>query len=168
MLIKKNSVVTLHYKLQANNAEGEIIEETFNSDPLTFLFGHGQMIPDFESNLEGRTIGDKHSFGIASADAYGEINPEAVVDLPIDTFIVDGELASDLLIEGKSIPMSDDQGNRLMGTIKKVGDQDVTVDFNHPMAGQDLYFSVQIEAIREATSSEMAHGHVHGPGGVEH
>ena len=168
MQIKKNSVVSVHYKLQANDAQGEIIEETFGSDPLTFLFGAGQMIPDFENNLAGKSAGDKKSFGIKSSEAYGAHNPDAVVDLPIDTFVVDGELATDLLVVGKSIPMSDDQGRRMMGTIRNVGEQAVTVDFNHPMAGQDLYFSIEVHDVREATASEIQHGHVHGTGGVQH
>jgi len=168
MQIQNNRVVTVHYRLQANNAQGQVIEETFGGEPLTFLYGAGQMIPDFEANLEGRSAGDNHSFGIASEDAYGAFDPEAIVDLPIETFIIDGELATDLLIEGNSIPMSDDQGNRLMGTVRKIGAKAVTIDFNHPMAGQDLYFSVVIDSVREASPSEIAHGHVHGAGGFDH
>ncbi len=168
MQIEKNSVVSVHYRLQADNATGEIIEETFGSQPLTFLFGAGQMIPDFEKNLLGKLAGDEHAFAIKSEDAYGSVNPSAIVQLPIETFIVDGQLAADLLVVGKTIPMSDENGRRLMGTIKAIQEKQVTVDFNHPMAGQDLYFTVAVDSVRKATVDEISHGHVHGPGGVEH
>ena len=168
MQIKKDNVVTLHYRLKADNDTGKVIEETFGNEPLTFLYGAGQMIPDFEKNIEGKKVGDTHSFGIKSEAAYGEVNPNAVVKLPLDTFRVNGELATDLLVVGNTIPMSDDQGNRMNGTIREVGDAEVTVDFNHPMAGQDLHFTIEIVDVREATTEELAHGHVHGKGGVHH
>ncbi|MEO1262368.1 MAG: peptidylprolyl isomerase [Bacteroidota bacterium] len=168
MQIKKDCVVSVHYRLQANDDKGEVIEETFGKQPLTFLFGAGQMIPDFEKNLEGKVEGDQHAFGIKSEHAYGKVNPQAIVKLPLETFIIDGKLAAELLVVGKTIPMSDDQGRRLQGVVKAVGEKEVTVDFNHPMAGQDLYFSVEVQAVRAATESELSHGHAHGPGGVSH
>ena len=168
MQIEKNTVVSLHYRLQKNNEEGELVEETFGKDPLTFLYGIGQMIPDFEKNILGKEAGDSAAFGIAAANGYGETNPEAVVPISKDTFIIDGKLAEDLLIVGKSIPMSDDKGNRMMGLVKEVKEKEVIVDFNHPMAGQDLFFTVGIVSVRKATEEELSHGHVHGPGGVNH
>lgn len=168
MQITNDSVVTVHYRLQRNNQEGDLVEETFNGKPLTFLFGVGQMIPDFERNLEGKNIGDTHSFGITSDNAYGPIDPGAIVELPIETFIINGELAKDMLIVGKTIPMSDDHGRQLMGTVKEVKEKGVLIDFNHPMAGQDLFFTIEVLDVRPATQSEMDHGHVHGPGGEHH
>lgn len=168
MQIKKNTVVSLHYRLQKDNAEGDLVEETFGSDPLVFLYGAGQMIPDFEANLAGKGEGDAESFGIKAENAYGTVNPEAIVPLPKSTFVIDGKLAEDLLVVGKSIPMSDDQGRRMMGLVKEVKDEEVILDFNHPMAGQDLFFSVEIQSVRKATEEEVSHGHVHGPGGVAH
>ncbi len=168
MTITKNTVVSVHYRLQEDNATGELVEETFGSDPLVFLFGAGQMIPEFERQLEGKKIGDNFSFGIKSAEAYGEFNPEAVVMLPTETFVVDGKLAEDLLVPGNMIPMSDGRGNRMNGVVQEVSEEGVTLDFNHPMAGQDLFFTVQVEAIRDASEEEISHGHVHGPGGHHH
>jgi FKBP-type peptidyl-prolyl cis-trans isomerase SlyD len=168
MQIKKDCVVSVHYRLQNDNENGALVEETFGGQPLTFLFGAGQMIPDFETNLLGKTTGDKHAFGIKSEDAYGGVNPQAVVDLPLETFVVDGKLAKDLLVVGNMIPMSDGQGGRMNGAVKAVTDSHVTMDFNHPMAGQDLYFTIEVTGVRAATETEIAHGHVHGPGGVEH
>lgn len=168
MQITKDTVVSVHYRLQTDDKEGDLIEETFNGQPLTFLFGVGQMIPDFERHLEGKTTGDKHSFGITSENAYGPINPNAVVELPIETFIVDGKLAAEMLVVGKTIPMSDENGRQLMGTVREVKENVVIMDFNHPMAGQDLFFTIEVLDVRSATQSELEHGHVHGPGGVEH
>ena len=158
MQIKKDCVVSVHYRLQEDNDKGQVVEETFGSQPLTFLFGVGQMIPDFETNLLGKTKGDKHAFGIKSENAYGGVNPQAIVDLPIDTFMIDGQLATEMLVVGKTIPMSDGQGRRMNGTIKEVSDSMVKVDFNHPMAGQDLFFTVEVDGVREATATELEHG----------
>ena len=168
MIIEKNTVVSLHYRLQEENETGELVEETFGSDPLVFLYGVGQMIPEFERQLSGKKSGDNFSFGIKSAEAYGEFNPEAVVMLPKETFVVDGKLAEDLLEPGKMIPMSDGNGNRMNGVVQEVTDEGVLLDFNHPMAGQDLYFTVQVESVREASEEEVEHGHVHGPDGHHH
>lgn len=168
MIIEKNTVVTLHYRLQEDNASGEMIEETFGSEPLVFLFGVGQMLPEFENQLEGKEKGAAFGFGIKSADAYGEEDPDALVKLPLETFVVDGRLAEEMLVQGNPIPMSDQHGNQLVGIVKEVEEDGVLIDFNHPMAGQDLYFSVSIEEVRTATADEIAHGHVHGEGGHHH
>lgn len=168
MQIDKHTVVTLHYRLQEDNAEGELIEETFNDEPLTFLYGVGSMIPQFESNLKGKNAGDSFSFGISHQDAYGEYDNESVVNLPISAFTVDGRIAKELLEPGRRIPMQDQDGNHLNGTVTEVKNDTVTMDFNHPLAGVDLFFSGKVEEVRAATESEIAHGHVHGPGGHHH
>lgn len=170
MNIAKNTVVTLHYKLQREDAEGDLIEQTFGKDPLVFLYGAGNMIPAFEEELADKAPGDEFAFGIKSADAYGDVNPQAVVDVPLSTFIVDGQLAEDMLQIGKMVPLRDQEGNQLVGTVKAVDREgaQVTLDFNHPMAGVDLYFTGEIKNVRQATDSEIQHGHVHGDGGVQH
>jgi FKBP-type peptidyl-prolyl cis-trans isomerase SlyD len=88
MKIGKHTVVTLHYKLQENNASGDLIEETSGGDPLVFLQGVGQMIPEFERQLEGKAAGDSFAFGIKSSEAYGEYKEEAKIKIPIETFVV--------------------------------------------------------------------------------
>lgn len=168
MKIDKHKVVTLHYKLQEKSAEGDLVEETFGGDPLVFLYGAGAMIPKFEEELAGKEEGDNFAFGIESQDAYGEYNPDAIAPVPTEAFVVDGKLAEDLLQVGRVIPMRDQEGNQLLGTVMEVGEQQVKMNFNHPMAGVDLYFSGRIEGVRDATEEEVAHGHVHGKGGVEH
>lgn len=168
MQIDQHKVVTLHYRLQEDNAEGELIETTFDAEPLVFLYGVGQMIPEFERQLEGKQAGDEISFGIIAAEAYGEADPEAYVEIPLSVFMIDGELAEDILEIGNRVPMSDEDGNQLLGTVLAVKEDAVLMDFNHPMAGQDLFFNVRIESVRPATETEIAHGHVHGPGGHHH
>jgi FKBP-type peptidyl-prolyl cis-trans isomerase SlyD len=162
MVVSKNTVVTLHYKLQEGDAQGELIEETFGGDPLVFLCGVGQMIPEFERQLAGKQIGEGFSFGIKSEDAYGDYDPEAMAPIPLSAFIRDGELMEELLEEGNTIPLRDQDGNQLLGTVVSVNEQEVLLDFNHPMAGVDLYFTGIIRDVRMATPSEIAHGHAHG------
>lgn len=168
MVIEKNVVVSLHYRLTEGDVQGELVEETFGSQPLVFLYGAGQMIPEFERQLSGKAVGDNFSFGINSEDAYGEQDPDAIVLLPIETFEYEGKIDEDMLKPGNIIPMSDDQGNRLNGMVREVTPDGVIIDFNHPMAGVNLYFTGTIESLRPATETELAHGHVHGPGGHDH
>ncbi|MBI5916398.1 MAG: FKBP-type peptidyl-prolyl cis-trans isomerase [Bacteroidetes bacterium] len=168
MVIENNTVVSLHYRLTENDLLGELVEETFGGDPLIFLYGAGQMIQEFERQLAGKAAGDNFAFGIQSGDAYGEHDPDAVVLLPLSVFEHEGQLDREMLVPGNMIPMSDDQGNRLQGLVQEVTAEGVVMDFNHPMAGQDLYFTGIIESLRAATPTEIAHGHVHGEGGHHH
>lgn len=168
MQIAKHTVVSLHYRLQEGDAQGALVEETFGSEPLVFLYGVGQMIPEFERQLSGKQAGEEFAFGIVASDAYGESDPEAVVELPMTTFMIDGKLATELLQVGRTIPMADQDGRQLMGTVAEVRAETVVIDFNHPMAGQDLYFTGVVESVRAATNEELDHGHVHGPGGHHH
>lgn len=168
MNIEKNKVVTVHYKLQKDDANGDLVEQTHGTEPLSFLYGAGQMIPEFERQLAGKQEGDHLEFGIKHEEAYGSVQEEAVVPIPITTFVVDGKLAEELLVPGNIIPMSDHKGRQLRGKVVEVEVDTVIMDFNHPMAGIDLYFSVDVQGVRAATESELEHGHVHGQGGVEH
>jgi FKBP-type peptidyl-prolyl cis-trans isomerase SlyD len=168
MLIEKNKVVTVHYKLQKDNLEGDLIEQTHGTQPLVFLYGVGQMIPEFERQLAGKQKGDSLAFGIGHTDAYGPYSEEVIVPVPKSSFMVEGKLVEEYLEIGRTIPMTDKSGRQLYGKIMEVKDDAVVVDFNHPMAGVDLFFSVDVEDVRTATASEIAHGHAHGPGGHEH
>lgn len=168
MVIGANKVVSLAYVLRANGIEGEVVETTDQSRPFVFLFGSGNVLEDFETNLNGKTIGDTFQFMIDSHKAYGPLNAEAIVNIPKNVFFVDGVLAEDILEVGGTINMEDGQGNPLQGKVLEVGDHFVKMDFNHPMAGQNLFFSGSVIAVREATAEELSHGHVHGVGGVHH
>src|SRR5688572_12042194 len=117
MKIDNNKVVSLTYRLDANLSgdEKQHIETAGADNPLTFLFGSGGLIPDFEKNLKGLSVGDKFSFSIDAENAYGELDNEALVDIPVDIFKVDGVLDMSMLQTGNMIPMTDSDGNRLDG-----------------------------------------------------
>ena len=168
MQITKNTVVSLSYILKHDDANGEIIEETRAGDPLVFLYGNGQMLPKFEEHLSTLSMGDNFEFTLASADAYGEMDQDAVIDLDINIFKMDGKVDKEMLAIGNVIPMRDDQGNMLQGTVVSVSDEAVRMDFNHPMAGNVLHFTGNIIDVRIATAEELSHGHAHGPGGHHH
>ncbi|MCB0688184.1 MAG: peptidylprolyl isomerase [Saprospiraceae bacterium] len=161
MAIQKNQVVILHYKLQEENEQGELVESTFDAEPLKFIFGIGQMIPAFEQNLEQKNEEDDFAFSIVAEDAYGLYDERAVANIPLTDFAVDGEINPESIELGRPITLQDQQGNTYQGVITEVGSESVKVDFNHPMAGVDLYFTGKILTIREATASELDHGHVH-------
>ncbi|MFO7978752.1 MAG: peptidylprolyl isomerase [Bacteroidales bacterium] len=159
-------VISLTYELRAGDAQGELIETSNKENPAEFLFGTGNLIEDFERNVKDLQPGDSFEFSIKSENAYGPRNPEAVVELPKDAFMVEGELAEDLLVEGKIVPMRDQEGNPLNGKVVEVADQTVKMDFNHPLADMDLHFKGEVLSSRDATEEETAHGHAHtGQGG---
>lgn len=168
MVIADNKVVLVHYTLTEGSPTGEAIESTFGGEPLGFIFGVGSMIPEFERNLEGKMAGDDFSFGIKAADAYGEHDETAVVEIQKSAFGIDEKTAAEIFIVGEILPLQDHEGNPMDGLIRAVTAETVTIDFNHPMAGVDLYFTGKIDGIREATQEELEHGHVHGHGGHHH
>lgn len=165
MKIDKDHVTSLTYVLEV---DGELIEQTDATNPLTFLVGTGSMIPGFEQQLLGKESGDSYDFLVTPEEGYGEIDPEAIVDLSKEIFVVEGKLQEDMLEKGKAIPMQDQDGNPLTGIVKEVGDDTVKVDFNHQLAGKTLHFSGEILEVRLATKDELDHGHAHGPGGHHH
>ncbi len=162
MNISKNKVVSLSYELRLDGKDGEIIETVNVDQPMTFIHGNGYLLPEFERNIENMKTGDDFAFLLTCENAYGPAIEDAVVDIPINAFMVDGEIDNDMLFEGNAIPMTDSQGNRLNGIVVEVKDDVVVMDFNHPLAGDDLYFSGTIVEVREATPEELTHGHVHG------
>ena len=158
MIIEKNKVVSLSYELKV---EGTTVESVGADTPLSFLYGVGNLLPKFEQNLVGLKINDVFDFELFAADAYGTVKEEAIVDVPMKAFEVDGKIDHEMLKEGNQIPMLDQSGNRLNGRIIKFDDEFVTMDFNHPLAGNDLHFNGTVVEIREATTDEIEHGHVH-------
>jgi FKBP-type peptidyl-prolyl cis-trans isomerase SlyD len=163
-MIEENKVVSLTYELRVDDEQGEVVEKVESSSPLTFLFGRGNLLPDFEANLKGLKEGDDFQFKLEPEKAYGVVSEEALVDLPKDIFEVDGNIDENLLKVGNKIPMQDDSGNRLSGVVLEVGDSTVRMDFNHPLAGETLYFKGEVASIRSASEEELAHGHVHQEG----
>ena len=156
MKIEKNKFVSLTYKLRLNSADGELVEETGKDNPLEFVFGTGRMLEMFEQKLEGLNPKDDFSFELKADEAYGEVNEEAVVDLPKSLFEVNGAIDDEMLTVGNPVPMQDAHGNRMTGIVVEVNDDAVKMDFNHPLAGDNLFFSGSVLEVREATEDELA------------
>ncbi len=163
MKIGNHKVVSLTYELKLNDDKGELIQKVDKDRPFVYLFGVGGLLPLFEKNLEGKVVGDKFAFGLTADEGYGSVQQEAVVPLDKKIFEIDGKIDEELLQVGKIIPMQNDQGHPLNGKIIEVKENEVVMDFNHPLAGQDLHFSGEILEIREASKEELEHGHAHGP-----
>ena len=155
MVIEKDKMVSLIYVLREGDSDGNIVEEVKSDNPLKFLYGAGQMLPHFESNIENLSEGDKFEFKLSSDQAYGDKREELVVDLPMSVFEVEGKVDESLLKTGTQVPMSDSHGRRLLGVVLSHTDSTVQMDFNHPMAGTDLHFTGTILDIREATDEEL-------------
>ncbi|MFK7900061.1 MAG: peptidylprolyl isomerase [Cyclobacteriaceae bacterium] len=163
----KHNVISVDYKLFKDTAEGELIETTEGKDPLVFLSGMGQMIPDFEANVTSLSKGDTFSFGIEAAKAYGTVMKEAIVDLPQNMIMKDGKLVEEVQI-GNILPLQDQDGNVHQAKVVSINEETVTMDANHPLADQDLHFTGSVVEVREATQQEIDHRHAHGPEGEDH
>lgn len=158
MQITKNKVVSVTYELRLNTAEGDVIEQVSNDAPLTFLYGVGNMLPKFEERIEGFEEGQEFEFSLSSDEAYGQKNEDAVIDLPKNIFEVEGKIDENLLKIGNIVPMQDPEGNEYQGIVQSVGDESVTMDFNHPLAGEGLHFTGKVETLRDATEEEIQQG----------
>lgn len=148
-------MVTLTYNLMIDDQEGEMIEQVTTERPLQFLYGAGMMLPKFESQLAGLKPGESFEIKLNHKDAYGEVNEDAIVDLPKNIFEVDGKFDDDFIKEGNTIPMMTGSGQRINGLVLQVDEQSVRMDFNHPLAGEDLHFQGEVVDVRAATDEEI-------------
>ncbi|MBQ3636705.1 MAG: FKBP-type peptidyl-prolyl cis-trans isomerase [Bacteroidales bacterium] len=164
MKIRKNAYVSVTYEMRTTSADAEVEERATEERPLGFVFGAGRMLPSFEQHLEGLNVGDGFSFSLSPAEAYGEREQEAVVPVPKNIFVMDGVLREDLLQLGTRVPMFDNQGRRMVGMVLEVKDNEVVMDFNHPLAGETMFFTGKVIEVREATAEEIV-GPQHGCGG---
>ena len=160
MKVEKNKVVSVNYALRTSE-NGPIVEQTSDDHLLEFLFGRGMMLQKFEDNLNGLEEGQKVSFHLTPEEGYGEYHNEMVVEIPRQTF---ANFPQELMKVGTRVPMQDNHGNHLVGHILAITDATVKMDFNHDMAGKDLYFTVEVKKIRDAEPEEIEHGHVHHEG----
>ena len=168
MVIENNKVVSVNYNLSVKRT-GEQIEQTSKEHPFVFLFGAGGLLEDFENNQKEKKAGDTFDFFIEHSRGYGVRDEQHVVMIPIDAFLgEDGKLDSENVKVGVTLPMVDNDGNRLYGKVEEITSEHVKMDFNHPLAGQDLHFKGEILDIRTATADELSHGHVHGEHGHHH
>ena len=155
MTIAKDKMVSVTYELKLDGKNGDVFEKAGKENPLIFLYGSGMMLPAFENGLSDKNTSDTFEISIAAADAYGEVNEEAIVDLPKNIFMVDGKIDEQLITPGNSVPMMSTSGQRMEGLVVSVDENTVKMDFNHPLAGEDLYFTGEILEVRDATTEEL-------------
>jgi FKBP-type peptidyl-prolyl cis-trans isomerase SlyD len=160
MNITKDSVASFHYTLKDD--DGNTIDTSEGQEPLPYLHGAGNIVPGLERELEGKVIGDKVSVIVKPVDGYGELNETLKQELPKSMFA-----GIDDIEAGMDFQAETDNGQEMV-TVTNVEGDTVTIDGNHPLAGKNLHFDVEVTEVREASSEELEHGHVHGPGGHEH
>ncbi len=160
--IKDGVVVSLNYTLRLS--DGEIVDSSEEEGPLEYLHGYGEIIPGLENALTGLTVGDSKKVVVPAAQAYGEMDMDAFEIVPRTMFPDDMELE-----EGQVLSLRDAETNELFdASVAEIRENEVMLDFNHPLAGETLHFEVSIPALRPATKEELAHGHAHGPEGHHH
>jgi FKBP-type peptidyl-prolyl cis-trans isomerase SlyD len=160
MVVVADKVVLIHYTLR--NDEGKVIDSSAGGDPLAYIHGHGNLISGLEKELEGKPAGEKLAVRIAPADGYGERSAELVQRVPRRSF------GGATVKPGMQFQAQTSSGEARVATVTSLQGDMVMVDMNHPLAGENLHFEVEITEIRDATEEELAHGHVHGPGGHHH
>ncbi|MDR2497706.1 MAG: FKBP-type peptidyl-prolyl cis-trans isomerase [Tannerellaceae bacterium] len=156
MRITSNRFVSVIYDLHVGAGnERELMERATKEAPMSFIFGADMLIPAFEEQLSGLRVGDKFKFTLIPAQAYGEYNEEHLMELPKESFLVNGRFRSDMVQEGKIIRMLDDEGNHLNGSVMEVKEDIVLVDFNHPLAGETLHFNGEVIDVHIPTQLEI-------------
>lgn len=154
LMIGDKMVASIHYTL--TNEAGEILDSSEGQEPLSYLHGAGNLIPGLEQALLGKAAGSSMQVSIAPADAYGEIEPERIQVVPRTSF-----QGVEIIEPGMAFESRDPEGRTLRIVVKSVDGDEITIDANHPLAGQQLNFDVQVVDVRDASAEEIAHGHVH-------
>ena len=158
--VQNNVVVTMEYTLHVDNEE---IDSSKGQDPLQFLVGHGNIISGLEREMIGMKVGESKEVTIAPADAYGEFDEQAFMEVPRTAFPTEIQVE-----EGAELTVRDDSGQSRYARIDAVEGDNVTLNFNHPLAGDELHFNVKVVGLREPTQEELEHGHVHQGNGHHH
>jgi len=150
-------VFSFHYTL--TNSAGQVLDSSEGREPLVFMAGAGQIIPGLETELVQLSVGDKKKVEVQAADAYGEHDPQKLIEVPLDKLPKEKvEIGDQFQAGGQHAPL----------TVTGLTETHATLDANHPLAGMNLTFDVEVTGVREATMEELAHGHAHGPGGHSH
>jgi FKBP-type peptidyl-prolyl cis-trans isomerase SlyD len=158
--VQNGDVVSMEYTLKI---DGEVIDSSDGHDPLEFLTGYGNIIPGLENEIIGMKVGESKDVIVAPADGYGEYDEEAYLDVPSNQFPKDMQVE-----EGVELTVRDDAGQARYARIESVEGETVRLNFNHPLAGDELHFNVKVVGLREPTDEELDHGHVHAGGGHHH
>ncbi len=157
----KDMVASVHYTGTLPDENNDEFDTSKGGEPLQFLVGHGQMIPGFEEEMMGASVGESRIFTLDAERAYGARDDDAMQTGSKSLFPDDIEIGSELMAmteEGQGIPV----------VVTDIGDEEVTIDMNHKLAGKKLTFEVELVELRDATDDEISHGHAHGPGGHHH
>jgi FKBP-type peptidyl-prolyl cis-trans isomerase SlyD len=152
--VQDGQVVSMDYTL---HVDGEMLDSSVGHEPLEFLQGAGNIIPGLEQELYGMAIGENKKVIIQPEDGYGHLDPDALVDVPREQF--PGDIPMEIGVE---IQVTDKNGQPMNARIDSVNDDSVTLNFNHPLAGKELHFDVNVVGLRDAIDEENEHGHVHG------
>jgi len=160
-MIKQGTVVSMTYLL--TNAEGEEIDRADKDEPFSYLHGAGQIVPGLEKALSGALVGTRKKVVVSPEEGYGEIEEGLRTSASRKQFPADAELSV-----GMRFAADDGNGHPIVFTITELDGDEVSLDGNHPLAGETLHFDVEIVGIREATAEELEHGHAHGPEGHSH
>lgn len=158
MSISEDKVVSIHYELRGLESQ-EILDSNLNAAPLSFIVGKGQIIPGLEDKIKELKEGEKADITVAAKDAYGEYDTNAVQTLPKEQF-AGLELQVGMTLYGQG-----EHGETVQVTVKNFNDESVEIDFNHPLAGQDLLFAISVVEVRDATAEELMNGYVGKAGG---
>ena len=158
MKISKDKVVEFIYELEV---DGNIVDHTTKERPLDYIHGTQGILPKLEAHIEGMEAGDKFTVTLAPEDAYGQVDPNKIIDLPKTAFEVNGQIREDLLVPGTRIPMMNSMGAVIPGVVLEITENTVKMDLNSEMAGKTLHFTGEIISVREATEKELAEG-LHG------
>jgi FKBP-type peptidyl-prolyl cis-trans isomerase SlyD len=162
MNVQTDSVVTIAYTLR--NEEGTVLDSSGENGSIAYLHGHQNIVPGLESALAGKAVGESVNAEVQPDEGYGERREDLVFSVPRDRMPENEELTAGMQFRAQAA-----EGQDLVVTLVDVGEEEVTLDGNHPLAGETLHFDVKIEEIREATPEEIEHGHVHdGPNGAHH
>ena len=154
--VQNNVVVSMEYTLQVDNEE---IDSSKGQEPLQFLVGHGNIISGLEREMIGMKVGDSKDVVIQPADAYGEFDDQAYLDVPRKDFPTDMQIE-----EGSELTVQDDSGQSRYARVDAIDGDTVRLNFNHPLAGDELHFNVKVVGLRQPTSEELEHEHVHQDG----
>ncbi|MFZ1281578.1 MAG: peptidylprolyl isomerase [Ignavibacteriaceae bacterium] len=161
MAIELNKVVTLNFTL--SDETGNVLDSTDQGGPFSYISGSGMVLPKLEEAVNGMIIGTKKQLKLDAKDGYGEYNEDAIQAVGKENF------PQDFILEaGMEYMASNPDGVQMPFVITSVEDETVTIDFNHPLAGKNLNFDLELLDVRDATAEELAHGHVHGTGGHQH
>lgn len=158
--VKDGLVVSMEYKL---TVDGQVLDSSDEAGPLQFLAGYGNIVPGLENEMIGMKIGESKKVVVEPADGYGEYEEDAFMDVSRSDFPSDVEMENNI-----ELVVTDDEGNQHIAYVASFDDENIRLDFNHPLAGAVLEFQVKVVALREPTEEELDHGHVHDGDGHHH